>query len=76
VWFELPGDSTRYERLSPLCNAAWNKMVRAAAANPEMYSGWKDLKLRKSGSPREAFVPVRFTLPSGTLTKYKCITEL
>jgi hypothetical protein len=73
VWFKLPGDGTRYERVSPLIRAAWNKMVAAAQEQPETFYAWKTRKPRESCQPREAFVPVA---TAGGRTVYKRITEL
>ena len=39
-------------------------------------NGWRNLKPRVSFSPHEAFVPVKVTLPAGTVTQYKRIPEL
>jgi hypothetical protein len=73
VWFKLPGDCTRYERVSPFIRAAWNKMVAAAQEDPVTFSAWKMRKPRESCQPREAFVPVA---KSGGCIVYKRITEL
>jgi hypothetical protein len=77
VWFKLPGDeSALYERISPVIRAAWNKSVLAAAQYPGTMYGWARRKVREACQPREAFVPVKAPLGSGTITAYVRITEL
>lgn len=75
VWLLLSGKQTRYKKVGPLCTAAWNEKVEAAAANPEAHSVWANRKRVPSFDQKRAFVPVAVGTSAGS-TGWQRLTDL